>query len=401
MAVRGVYTKQEEKIIAKWRERADRTAGWKGKEPSLEVPYPVFHRVVTEDLMLNWAIAVDYFNPLWRDENYARNTRWGGLIAAPFYEYVVSHANVPVVLPEEYVGFGITYMLWTGTKWQFFEPTRLNDSFRVWVCPFVIKDVTPLDGKGPRTMLFTAEQRFINQKDELVAVHSWDILSVTVHESTGEKSSHHPSMPRQTEYRYTKEELEFIGRIYREEEIRGAKILYWEDVNVGEDLKPVANGPITLWDEMLLFQGLGVLTFPIREVCKKTPERVVVDPVTGVSHKTMEQHIIDRVAEIEGRPYAIVIPMRIDVILGRLITNWMGDDGFLKKYSVHVRTGLRVGDTVFVRGKVVKKYVENDEHLIDLVVWLENIKGNINHIATATVSLLSKGKPWMQVVRRK
>ena len=75
MVMRGVYTKEEEQILAEFRERTDKLVGWLGETPSKAVPYPVFHRVASKDLILHMACAADYWNPLWHDESYAKKTK--------------------------------------------------------------------------------------------------------------------------------------------------------------------------------------------------------------------------------------------------------------------------------------------------------------------------------------
>ena len=53
-----------------------------------------------------------------------------------------------------------------------------------------------------------------------------------------------------------------------------------------------------------------------------------------------------------------------------------------------------LGDAIIGRGKVTNKRVENGEHLVDLDVWLRNMRGNTTEAASATVSLFSKKVPY-------
>jgi hypothetical protein len=69
----------------------------------------------------------------------------------------------------------------------------------------------------------------------------------------------------------------------------------------------------------------------------------------------------------------------------------MGDDGFLKMTDFQNRTSVPMGDTVFGRGRVIKKYVQEDgEHVVVLACWLEGIRGFIHTMGTAKVGLLSR-----------
>ena len=170
MAVRGIYSKQEEAMLEEWRERADGLVGWVGETPSNVKSYPVFHRVATKDLILHMAYAADYWNPLWRDESYARNTRWGGIIAPPCFQHCISHRaglNYALKAPPE---VGVADMAFAGDYWEFCKPIYVNDSFRVWVDPIVIEDITATDEDAPRRFRFTAKVSYINQKDEVTGI---------------------------------------------------------------------------------------------------------------------------------------------------------------------------------------------------------------------------------------
>ena len=80
-----------------------------------------------------------------------------------------------------------------------------------------------------------------------------------------------------------------------------------------------------------------------------------------------------------------------EALLGRLITNWMGDDGFLKKTAFDRLENDIVGDTVIGRGRVIKKYtLDNGEHVVDVSCWLENMRGYITKAGRATIGLFSR-----------
>ena len=52
--------------------------------------------------------------------------------------------------------------------------------------------------------------------------------------------------------------------------------------------------------------------------------------------------------------------------LSQMVTDWMGDDGILRKLHASVRHPNIVGDTNTVYGEVTKKYTEGNEHLVEL-----------------------------------
>jgi hypothetical protein len=195
------------------------------------------------------------------------------------------------------------------------------------------------------------------------------------------------------EWVYTKKEIEAIDRVFDAEEIRGAKPRFWEDVNVGDKLKPVVDGPITAWSQAVIMQGFGICNLPMIEVRRQTPERVMIDPVTNIPHKSIEWHLWERSGEILGHYSTTVIAVTCENLMARLISNWMGDDGYMRRLYYRMLGNTPIGDTLFANGVVTKKYVnDNGDHLVDIDVWLDSVRGYTQHAATATVSLVSKEK---------
>ncbi|MDD5039079.1 MAG: hypothetical protein PHN78_07160, partial [Dehalococcoidales bacterium] len=84
--------------------------------------------------------------------------------------------------------------------------------------------------------------------------------------------------------------------------------------------------------------------------------------------------------------------------LVQLMTDWIGDEGFLKKFSCQYRAmdyprymktmaEPQEGETWVCKGKVTKKYVEGKEHLVDCDIAIENGKGEPTVVGKATVVL--------------
>ena len=76
--------------------------------------------------------------------------------------------------------------------------------------------------------------------------------------------------------------------------------------------------------------------------------------------------------------------------LGQLVTDWMGEHGTLKKLSVQYR-GMDVpGASVYAKGAVTRKYVENGESIVECKIWVENDKGEVTTPGNAVVALPSR-----------
>ena len=106
----------------------------------------------------------------------------------------------------------------------------------------------------------------------------------------------------------------------------------------------------------------------------------------GVSRKrenTGRQERLTRFMRGMSERPGIAIPMAYDLggqrnaWIGQVITNWMGDDGFLKTLYCEYRRFNVYGDIQWIKGKVAKKYEQNGEHLVDLDVWSENQRGEV------------------------
>ena len=75
-----------------------------------------------------------------------------------------------------------------------------------------------------------------------------------------------------------------------------------------------------------------------------------------------------------------------------MLTDWIGDEGKLRKVSCRYQSFLFPGEEVSCKGKVIKKYVQNDVHLVDCDIWAENPKGEKTTPGNATVLLPAKKK---------
>ena len=95
----------------------------------------------------------------------------------------------------------------------------------------------------------------------------------------------------------------------------------------------------------------------------------------------------DDVAAMFGFPYAH--DSGIDRIswVGNLLTNWMGDSGFLKSLSVTLTLPNGYGDATWCRGRVTRVYREEERHLADVALWCENQRGQRTALGRSTVAL--------------
>lgn len=89
-----------------------------------------------------------------------------------------------------------------------------------------------------------------------------------------------------------------------------------------------------------------------------------------------------------GFPAPVVDGQMMGGFLAQHVQDWAGPGAFLRKLSFRNRTMTFPGDTLTVRGTVVKKWDEGGEALVECDLWIDNQKGEkVIQPATAVVRL--------------
>jgi len=77
-------------------------------------------------------------------------------------------------------------------------------------------------------------------------------------------------------------------------------------------------------------------------------------------------------------------------LLGRCLTDWTGPTGKIRKISLLLNSPNYQGDTISVTGKVIKKYVETDNHRVDCELVVTKQDGTVSAKAQAIVTIPGK-----------
>lgn len=122
---------------------------------------PITH-IVEIGAVRKFAEAIGDPNPIYRDEQAARRSRYGGIVAPPTFLRSMEAGPAGVEFPIPYSG-----LLDGGSEWEYFEPVRLGDKITVTSRIVDVKQRTGRLGK----MLFTIhETRYVSQLDAVVAI---------------------------------------------------------------------------------------------------------------------------------------------------------------------------------------------------------------------------------------
>ena len=341
------------------------------------------NELVTQDLIRHYADAIGDKNPLWRNEEYARRTRWGGIIAPPTF--------MDCIAPT-FIGSGRDYPrgmrpLVAGAKRRWFQVMRPGDKIHC-IDRYLGVEEKKKEDRPYRLFVETTRRTYINQREEVVAIADSPIVTVAAGtlEDTGS------AYPFRERPKYSQEELDRIHHAYEKETRRGAQVLFWEDVAAGDELTPIVAGPLDPTDSVAFMAAIQyVPAFGLKwDIIKADPTWCTVNPETGEYHFGDETHLVDWIARLRVGANAYGLAAMSEGLLCHMICNWMGDDGFLKRLECRQRRLNHLGDVSWMKGKVTKKYTDNGEHLVDLELYCEN-QANIIHMdGSATVRLLSR-----------
>ena len=83
-------------------------------------------------------------------------------------------------------------------------------------------------------------------------------------------------------------------------------------------------------------------------------------------------------------------PQRISW-MGQLMTNWMGDDGFLRKLSASVRRPNIFGDVSWLKARIADKRGDDGAHVVDLELSVINQLDETTANGYAVVELPARG----------
>lgn len=338
-------------------------------------------RDATVEVMVNFANGIGDLNPLYRDWDYARLTRYGSLIAHPLFPEVHhwpgrSHWGLPGVH-----GFAV------GNDWEFFRNVRPGERVSVWNRVIAVEEKQ--SRFSGRMIMQYVESNFTNQDDRLVArALGWTARHER--QASREKAKYKDIVTHEYD---PDEAAEIDAKVVTEiDAIRGAKTRYWEEVSAGESVGEIVRGPLSLSDTMGFFAACGrgrthgVL---LREALKH-PKHYIRNPEAGggIEYTGIGHHRGSFAKEIGVPDMYDYLPQRV-AWLGTLVTNWMGDDAFLKRLRVEARRFNIQGDTQFIRGTVSRAYKKDGHGLVDIDIETVNQRGESTTPGLATVMLPS------------
>jgi len=127
---------------------------------------------IERGLIARFVQAVGDSNPLWQNEEYARKTGYGGIVAPPWLLCALMTVSLPdsrprsVPLPVPEVPPPREHILDGGEEWEFFLPMRLGDTI---TSRSKLVNVFEREGRLGKMLFFVYQTSYANQRSELVA----------------------------------------------------------------------------------------------------------------------------------------------------------------------------------------------------------------------------------------
>jgi acyl dehydratase len=138
--------------------------------------------------------------------------------------------------------------------------------------------------------------------------------------------------------------------------------VYFDDVKLGDELPPVAKGPI---------------------------QQIQLTRYAGASGDFNPIHQDDEFAKAAGMGGVFAHGMLSMGFVGQVVTDWAGPAA-VRKLGVRFAAIVRLKDVITCKGRVLTKSSKDDVHLVDLEIWAENQRGEKVVTGKATVSLPSR-----------
>jgi len=397
-------TKQLDKMIQKARLAV-------GDEKQVRNQY---NEIATKDAIKHYAWGYGDLNPLWLEEDYAKSTSWGNIIAPPTFPLSTHWGpQYPTNSPgSKGMGLPGLFALYTGVEFTFHEPIRVNESVQTIKKAIGIVDSSGrVDGDliepsvdfdkafryaGARWGAF--EGRMVDQVHQFKTYASGKLVAVAMQQVV--RVEHGAIAVNEGKYRdlalpkYTREDLERICEAYEREFLRGRDVLYWEDVNVGDTLPAIVKGPLTVNSMVVFLMGagspFGMTDRAMHLYLRRFPGANILDSETNVPDVPERAHWDTLVANSLGWPRGYDFGQQVLCALGQLVTNWMGDDALLRTLTFWRVRPWFLYETMWVYGRVAAKDKTAEGALAYIDLWTETAEGDRICDGSASVALKTR-----------
>jgi acyl dehydratase len=357
--------------IDKLRQRIGK--GFEGRRP--------WRTEVTRDAIYHLALAIGDLNPLYLDEEYAKRTRWGTLLAPPIIVQTmdtlraVGHSGLPEGLPG-------VHSIWTGSLYEWVRPPMLGDRIRA---DAYLKEVRERESSfgGGRSVYQTYEAKYYDQHGDYLGLRNDTWIRIE-RQKTAEKKKYGTTELAQ----WSPEEIARFMEEYRNEKRTSER--YWDDVKVGDPLNRIIKGPLTPTAEIAFESYFGIYLVGnnvAAQLYAKHPALMIPNE-QGVPEPPQRVHWDNAFTQrLLGLPGAYDLgPERCSWLIQGM-TDWIGDHGRLTRIEAKYLKFNYMGDVTWIRGSVTDKFERDGKGFVRCAVECINHREEITASAVAEAEL--------------
>jgi hypothetical protein len=206
---------------------------------------------------------------------------------------------------------------------------------------------------------------------------------------------------------WSEEELNKIEEEVLNEKRNGAQTPSWDDVEIGKEIKPLVKGPITMSDEIAFLIGGGAPIPRIKahkaalDFYKRHPAWAFRDLATRGLEPIYAVHYNQAAANAQGLPYPYDVGFQRHCWQIHLLTNFAGDEGWVKRSSIELRGFVYFSDVIRLKGIITDKFIDEDnECCVRIETTTTNQRGREVMPGYGIVSLPSKKRGYSPLDKR-
>jgi len=338
----------------------------------------------TRDNIRHYAHGIGDDNPLWCDPTYAATTKYGTIIAPPSFVFALNR-----ILSGYVGGLPGIHAMWAGADLTWHQPIRRGAEVRTEAqLKDLIEHQTSFAGRAFQQIyhvdLFDTDAGLLCRGD------SWCFR--TERDTARELGTKYNAAKARPSMHYSAEDIERVFAMYEAETVRGAEPRYFEDVAVGDVVPPIAKGPMTVTGFIAFAQGWGGLYIRANKLAWKL---IDAHPGVGITNRFGIPDVPERVHWEEDFALEVGAPGAYDYgpertsWLTHHLTNWMGDDGFLRKSHCKIRRHNPEGDVLFIKATVTGKYEDGGRRLVEITQEARNQDDELSVLGTGIVEVQS------------
>ena len=315
-------------------------------------PSPCYNTAITRDSIKHMVDAAGDLNPLYRDPEYAKTTKYGTLIAPPFWTFSITNGcYVPYAAPQ-------FFNLYASDRIEWYLPAADGDKSD-YKSTLPIRVERKETKKGGSAVRVTGLNEFKRVQGGIpLARHEFDLMCIQIQTSPFKTAQSGADMPE-----YTEEYIESVHAAQDNEKVWGGTPHYWEDVTIGETLPPVVRGPYSSMEIATWWTACGQWY-----MCSDRIGRFIHDESGwGYYHPKLKtwlnfhENVFDAFGELSRQTGSYAPSGNGAQRAGwamMMLSNWISDEGFLWKFNTrNVRKG-GYWNVFWTKGTVIDKGVD-------------------------------------------